>query len=97
MARKRKSLTFNPEVVARAEAIMRARGFDEMSDFVSTLIREEYERRHPPVIQESPAPYGQPAPAPAPSSGMKPAHQEAVDIVKRGISNKSKTQGAPRK
>ena len=52
MARIRKSLTFSPEIVARAEAVMLARGFDDWSEFTSALYREEYERRHTPTIGE---------------------------------------------
>jgi hypothetical protein len=43
----RKNLTFKPEVLRRADAIMRARGIDVLVDLVATLIREDYEKRLP--------------------------------------------------
>jgi hypothetical protein len=59
MSAKRRNVSLSAQVEARAEQIIKARGFDGLSDMVQTLIREEYERRHPAhVLKEDPAPYG---------------------------------------
>ncbi len=49
----RKNTTIGKNILERADAVMKARGFDDFSEFISALIREEYERRHPPVLTPS--------------------------------------------
>lgn len=46
----RKNISLTQPVEDRAAAIMEARGFNGLSDMIATLVREEYERRHPPQI-----------------------------------------------
>lgn len=80
-----KNLTFNPKVLELAEAVMAVRSFDNLSGFISQLIREEYERRHGPATIQNPNP-AQPL-QPQPGAGQ---------IGKRrsmGKRRKSKTYG----
>lgn len=51
----RKNISLSAQVEERAKAIIEARGFDGLSDLIAALVREEYERRQPPVLQEPPA------------------------------------------
>lgn len=50
MAAERINISLSEEVEARAQKIIDARGFSGLSDLLQALIREEYERRNPPVI-----------------------------------------------
>jgi hypothetical protein len=55
MARVRVNLTLHPDIVTLAQTLMAVRKFDQITDFISVLIREEYDRRgHPPLISSSP-------------------------------------------
>jgi hypothetical protein len=49
----RKNISLSQQVEERAKAIIEARGFDGLSDLLAALIREEYERRQPPTLQET--------------------------------------------
>ncbi len=49
MASIRKNVTFTQEVLDRAQAVMGVRAIDEFSQYLATLIREEYERRGAPA------------------------------------------------
>lgn len=40
----RKNITISPELLEWAQRIMRARRFDDFSEFLGQLIREEHER-----------------------------------------------------
>lgn len=44
-----KNLTLSEETVARAEQLVRAMDAGSISSLVTTLIREEFERRHGPI------------------------------------------------
>jgi hypothetical protein len=46
----RKNVSLSLPIEARAQELIRARGFQGMSDLLATLIREEYERRQPPEL-----------------------------------------------
>jgi hypothetical protein len=46
----RKNISLSSQVEERAKAIIKARGFDGLSDLIAALVREEFERRHPPTI-----------------------------------------------
>ena len=48
MSRIRTNITIHPGVREQAQAIMDLRKFDEFSDLLATLIREEYDRRIAP-------------------------------------------------
>jgi hypothetical protein len=62
-----KNLTFHEPVVELAEELMKLRGFDNLSGFLSQLVREEHERRRGPVtFQDKPAPSHASAPATTP-------------------------------
>lgn len=57
-----KNLTFLRNIVDKATALMKLRDFgDNLSGFLSQLVREEYERRHGPVMFPAP-----PKPKPQP-------------------------------
>jgi hypothetical protein len=77
MARQRKSLTFNPDILERAEVLMRARCFDELSEFISALVREEYERRQPPHLADAIAP------TPAPPAVQPVTYRSAARYRRR--------------
>jgi hypothetical protein len=47
----RKNISLSHSIEERAKRIIEARGFTGLSDLVAALIREEYERRNPPVVQ----------------------------------------------
>ncbi len=47
----RKNTTISEAILERAEKLMALRGYDDYSEFISALVREEWERRHPPVLQ----------------------------------------------
>lgn len=49
----RKNISLNEVMEERAQALIRARGFSGLSDLLATLIREEYERRHPLGLKDS--------------------------------------------
>lgn len=50
-----KNLTFLRNIVDKATALMKLRDFgDNLSGFLSQLVREEYERRHGPVMFPAP-------------------------------------------
>jgi len=49
----RKNISLNLIIQERAEALIKLRGFTGLSDLLSSLIREEWERGHP---IESPLP-----------------------------------------
>lgn len=53
---KRSNVSWSQPIEQRLQEIMRARGFSSVSDCLQTLIREEYERRHPPALHDQPAP-----------------------------------------
>ncbi len=48
----RKNTTISKVILSRAEEIMKLRGFDDFSEFISALVREEHERRQPPILKE---------------------------------------------
>lgn len=52
----RKNISFSPKIEERAQAIIRERGFDGLSDLFAALVREEYERREREslVLREQP-------------------------------------------
>lgn len=55
---KPKNITLSKRVMDLAEQIMDVRRFDDFSGMVQQLIREEWERRHGPMIlAERPTPY----------------------------------------
>jgi len=60
----RKNISLSEPIEERAQQLIKARGFSGLSDMLATLIREEYERRHPPTLQEGQAP-GEPGKPPA--------------------------------
>lgn len=52
-----KNLTFLSSIVDKATSLMKLRDFgDNFSGFLSQLVREEYERRHGPVMFKQPTP-----------------------------------------
>jgi hypothetical protein len=58
----RTTITLPDAIKKKAEAIMEARDFGDLSGFLQQLIREEYERRHGPItmadeIREDPPAY----------------------------------------
>lgn len=61
-----KNLTFNPEILKLSVALMKLRKFDNLSGFLSQLVREEYERRHGAVT------FQKPEPEPIPSLSHEP-------------------------
>lgn len=103
MGRIRKSLTFSPEVIARAEAVMRLRGFDEMSEYTAALFREEYERRNMPgAVHETPASTPPPPESPAagttsPAPQYPPASSPATSLEAESIANKVRRLARPGK
>jgi hypothetical protein len=51
MAKQKTNLSLEPELLKKAKAIMKARDFGtNLTGFIETLIREEWERRHGPVM-----------------------------------------------
>ena len=48
----RKQISLSDAIDERAKAIIKARGFSGLSGLLDALIREEYERRYPPIISE---------------------------------------------
>jgi hypothetical protein len=74
MSRSRKNLSFNPEVLKLAGELMDLRRFDELSDFLAQLVREEHERRHgPAILHDKPAPpTAEPVTPAAPVSYISP-------------------------
>jgi hypothetical protein len=60
---KRINISLPVSIQEKAQAIMAARDFGDLSGFLQQLIREEYERRHGPApiadeLREPPTPYG---------------------------------------
>jgi hypothetical protein len=51
----RKNTTISPAILQQAEELMALRSFDDFSEFVSALIREERERRQGPIHLPEPA------------------------------------------
>mgnify|MGYP001560935478 CR=1 FL=1 len=49
---KRTTISLNPIIVSKAQAVMRARAFTDFSGFIAQLIREEHERREGPDLIE---------------------------------------------
>jgi hypothetical protein len=49
MSAERKNLTFATRVLELAQDLMKLRRFDDLSGFLSQLVREEWERRHGPA------------------------------------------------
>lgn len=47
----RKNISLNLTIQQRAETLIKLRAFTGLSDLLSALIREEWERRHPPAIE----------------------------------------------
>ena len=82
----RYNISLPEPIVGLAHQVIAARHMAGLSDCIQILIREEYERRHPPTIPPSPAP----APAPA-STGFTPAGAEQL------IQQARKLARAPRK
>lgn len=88
----RKNTTISEAILHRAEKLMAARGFDDYSEFISALVREEWERRNVvnvaelvealPIAADKPAtePYG---------ANEKPAKTPGnVKAIAAGIVNK---------
>jgi Arc/MetJ-type ribon-helix-helix transcriptional regulator len=48
----RKNVSLSPQIEARASELIQARAFQGMSELIAALIREEYERRHPPTVPD---------------------------------------------
>jgi hypothetical protein len=69
----RKSLSISDSILELAEEIIQARRFDDFSEFVSALIREEHDRRDLTPI-ELPKP---PAPAPT-KADIKAYYDQAM-------------------
>jgi hypothetical protein len=46
----RKNISFGKGIKHRADEIIKVRGFKGLSELLSALVREEYERRTPPII-----------------------------------------------
>ena len=57
MSTRRINISLSDKIEQRAKEVIEARGFSGLSDLLAVLIREEYERRHPPALHESPTPY----------------------------------------
>jgi hypothetical protein len=58
MSKKPVNLTLNQRVLELAEQVMRLRGHSSLSGFVEELIRDEYDRRHGPLVfNEKPVEY----------------------------------------
>lgn len=53
----RTNISLTPAIRAMADQIMSLRAFSDLSGFLSQLVREEWERRHGPIMmpQQSPA------------------------------------------
>lgn len=50
----RKNISISDVMIQRAYAVMKARGFDDFSEFLSALVREEHERRAHVLTEEGP-------------------------------------------
>lgn len=78
----RKNTTISPEILKQAEDIMALRSFDDFSEFISALIREERERRQGPVLlagATTTPPTAAPAPAPRKYYPAPTAHETAMN------------------
>ena len=77
-------------MLERAQRIMQLRGFDDYSEFLSTLIREEWDRRHGPVVfnethsAESPPTHSS-GPVTYHKALKKDTHGKIPNIVKKGV------------
>lgn len=61
MSTRAKNLTFQPEILQLAEQLMELRRFgDNLSAFLSQLLREEWERRQSPMTFSAHQPTGSP-------------------------------------
>ena len=70
--KKRVQVTLNPVLLSRADPVMAARGFDSLSEFIESLLRDELERRGPLGNTAAPAVATFPA-------GSKPAATDRLN------------------
>lgn len=104
--KQRKNITISQTILERASEVMQARGFDDFSEFVSALVREEFERRGlelPTELKEGSPPYKtsgaattKPQTTTAEEETMSPDEKRLVEIVKQ-MANETEEQPAGKK
>ena len=87
----RKNLTLNDKVLEMADELMDQDGFEDLSPFLESLIREKHQARYPSLRETPPAWKTNPQPSPTLAKAAQELHDEWQDGIQQKAPTKKKT------